>query len=116
MLLKHRTASYADKAHAEVGLEEFWESNPAVDLLKELNIPLETFYTSFSSFYYQGKLYPFKHKSNSEFLQSVISADEMKAYKKWDQKMSKLYKQLNNRPLAKKLLPLIEISFDNWVS
>ena len=92
MLLKHRTASYADKAHAEVGLEEFWESNPAVDLLKELNIPLETFYTSFSSFYYQGKLYPFTHKSNLEFLQSVISADEMKAYKKWDQKLSGLYK------------------------
>ena len=110
-----RTASYADKAHAEVGLEEFWESNPAVDLLKELNIPLETFYTSFSSFYYQGKLYPFKHKSNLEFLQSVISADEMKAYKKWDQKMSGLYKQLDNRPLANNLLPLIEISFNDWL-
>ena len=59
-----RTANYADNAHAEIGLEEFWEGNPAVDLMRELKIPLETFYTSFSSFYYQGKLYPFTHKSN----------------------------------------------------
>jgi monoamine oxidase len=110
-----RTASYADNAQAEVGLEEFWESNPAVDLMRELNIPLETSYTSFSSFYYQGKLYPFTHQSNLEFLQSVIGADEMKAYKKWDQKMTELYKQLDSRPLANNLLSLIEISFADWV-
>jgi monoamine oxidase len=110
-----RTASYPDNAQAEVGLEEFWESNPALDLMRELKIPLETFYTSFSSFYYQGKLYPFTHKSNLEFLRSVISADEMKAYKKWDQKMTELYKQLDSRPLASNLLALIEISFADWV-
>jgi monoamine oxidase len=110
-----RTASYADNAHAEIGLEEFWESNPAVDLMRALKIPLETFYTSFSSFYYQGKLYPFTHKSNLEFLQSVISADEMKVYKKWDQKMAGLFKQLDSHPLANNLLPLIEISFADWV-
>ncbi len=110
-----RTANYADNAHAEIGLEEFWEGNPAVDLMRELKIPLETFYTSFSSFYYQGKLYPFTHKSNLEFLQSVISTDEMKAYKKWDQKMVELYKQIKNSPLSKNLLPLIEISFADWL-
>ena len=110
-----RTASYADNAQAEIGLEEFWESNPAVDLMRALKIPLETFYTSFSSFYYQGKLYPFTHKSNLEFLQSVISADEMKVYKKWDQKMAGLFKQLDSHPLANNLLPLIEISFADWV-
>jgi len=110
-----RTASYPDNAHAEIGLEEFWESNPAVDLMRELKIPLETFYTSFSSFYYQGKLYPFTHKSNPEFLQSVLSADEMTAFKKWDQKMAGLYKQLDSHHLANNLLPLIEISFADWV-
>jgi monoamine oxidase len=110
-----RTAFYADNAQAEVGLEEFWESNPAVDLMRELNIPLETSYASFSSFYYQGKLYPFTHQSNLEFLQSVIGADEMKAYKKWDQKMTELYKQLDSRPLANNLLSLIEISFADWM-
>jgi monoamine oxidase len=110
-----RTASYADNAQAEVGLEEFWESNPALEIMHELNIPLETSYTSFSSFYYQSKLYPFTHQSNLEFLQSVISADEMKAYKKWDKKMTELYKQLDDRPLAANLLALKDISFADWL-
>ncbi|WP_262965347.1 flavin monoamine oxidase family protein [Methylobacter psychrophilus] len=110
-----RTASYPDNAQAEIGLEEFWESNPALEILHELNVPLETSYTSFSSFYYQSKLYPFTHKSNLEFLQSVISDDEMDAYKKWDKKMTELYKQLEIRPLAGNLLALKEISFADWI-
>lgn len=110
-----RTASYADNAQAEVGLEEFWGNNPAIDILRELNVPLETSYTSFSSFYYQGKLYPFTHQSNLEFLRSVISANEMKAYNKWDHKMTELYKQLDSRPLASKLMALKDISFADWL-
>ena len=110
-----RTANYADNAHAEVGLEEFWESNPALDLMRELKIPLETFYTSFSSFYYQGTLYPFTHKSNQDFLASVLSVDEMKAYKEWDKKMTGLYKQIDQHPLANNLLPLIDLSFADWI-
>ena len=110
-----RTASYADNTHAEIGLEEFWENNPALEIIRELNIPLETSYTSFSSFYYQGNLYPFAHESNLEFLESVISADEMKSYKKWDQKMTELYKQLDRRPLASDLLALKDISFADWI-
>ena len=35
-----RTASYVDNAHAEIGLEEFWENNPALEIIRELNIPL----------------------------------------------------------------------------
>lgn len=110
-----RTASYPDNAHAEVGLEEFWERNPAIDILRELNIPLETSYTSFSSFYYQGTLYPFMHNSNLEFLQSVINTDEMQAYNVWDQKMTALYKQLDNRPLTSELLALKDLSFADWL-
>jgi monoamine oxidase len=110
-----RTAGYADNAQAEVGLEEFWESNPVLEIFRDLNIPMETSYTSFSSFYYQNKLYPFLHKSNLEFLQSVISADEFKAYKQWDKKMIELYKQLDARPLASNLLVLKDISFADWL-
>ncbi len=110
-----RTATYADNAHAEVGLEEFWESNPALQIMRVLKVPLETSYTSFSSFYYQGKLYPFHHKSNLDFLKSVISTDEFKAYKKWDETMVALYKQLEVRPLTDSLLALKEISFAEWI-
>lgn len=110
-----RTASYADNAHAEVGLEEFWENNPAIEILQELNIPLETSYTSFSSFYYQGRLYPFTHDSNLEFLSSFIGADEMLAYQAWDSKMAELYRQLEQRPVPEALMALQDVSFADWI-
>ena len=110
-----RTASYADGAHAEVGLEEFWENNPAIEIFRELNMPMETAYSSFSSFYYQGKLYPFTQDSNPAFLASVLDADELKAYQNWDAKMVKLYRQLDQRPLPDDLLALKETSFADWI-
>lgn len=110
-----RTAHYADNAYAEIGLEEFWENNPAIDILHQLNIPLETSYTSFSSFYYQGKLYPFTHDSNLQFLASFIDADEMRAYKLWDRRMVELYHQLDQRPLPETLMALKDISFADWI-
>ncbi|CAG1021581.1 FAD-dependent oxidoreductase [Methylomonas sp. LL1] len=110
-----RTAAYANNAHAEVGLEEFWENNPAIEILRELNIPLETSYTSFSSFYYQGKLHPFSHDSNLEFLESFIDSDEMRAYKAWDSKMAALYRQLGQQPLPAEIMALKDISFADWI-
>ncbi len=110
-----RTASYKDNAQAEVGLEEFWESNPVLQIMRELNIPLETSYTSFSSFYYQNTLYPFTHNNNSDFLKSVIDANEYQAYQKWDQQMVDLYKQLQIRPVAVNLMALKDISFADWI-
>ncbi|WP_374087174.1 flavin monoamine oxidase family protein [Methylomicrobium lacus] len=110
-----RTARYADQAHAEVGLAEFWGNNPALAIFRELDIPLETAYTSFSSFSYQGKLYPFTHDTNLEFLEAFIGKDEMPAYRAWDQKMANLYRQLDRRPLTPELESLQDISFADWI-
>lgn len=110
-----RTASYPDNVQAEIGLEEFWENNPALEIMRELNIPLESAYTSFSSFYYQDKLYPFSHDSNLEFLEEFIGSEEMKAYKKWDKKMAKLHRQLAEVPLPEQLSALKDISFADWI-
>lgn len=110
-----RTAYYADGSHAEIGLEEFWENNPAIEIFKDLKIPMETAYSSFSSFYYQGKLYPFTQDSNPAFVKSVLDADELQAYQRWDEKMTELYRQLQQRPLPDALLSLTEMSFADWI-
>jgi monoamine oxidase len=110
-----RTARYADQAHAEVGLAEFWGNNPALDIFRELDIPLETAYTSFSSFSYQGRIFPFTHETNLEFLEAFIGKDEMPAYRTWDQKMAALYRRLDHRPLAAELAALQDISFADWI-
>lgn len=110
-----RTARYADQAHAEVGLAEFWGNNPALAIFRELDIPLETAYTSFSSFSYQGKVHPFTHETNLEFLEAFIGKDEMPAYRSWDQKMAALYLQFDHRPLTRELESLQDISFADWI-
>ncbi|MCQ8129944.1 flavin monoamine oxidase family protein [Methylomonas rivi] len=110
-----RTANYAGQAHAEIGLEEFWENNPAIQILQELKVPLESSYSSFSSLYRQGRIYPFTQSDNFGFLQSVLDADEVKAYQAWDKTMAELYRQLEQRPLPQSLLALKELSFAEWL-
>lgn len=110
-----RTAGYPDERYAEIGLEEFWENNPAIEILEALNIPLETSYSSFSSFFYQGKLIAFTQDSNQAFLQAFANPDEIRAYKVWDGNMDNLYQQLEQRPLPSGLLALKDISFADWV-
>ncbi|WP_445372681.1 FAD-dependent oxidoreductase [Methylomonas sp. HW2-6] len=110
-----RTAHYPDGAHAEIGLEEFWSNSPAIELFRALKIPLETSYSSFSSFYRQGRLYPFTQNSNRAFLESVLDPAELKAYQAWDSNMSALQRQLEQKPLSPELRALQDISFAEWI-
>lgn len=110
-----RTASYPEKLSAEVGLEEFWEGNPTLEIVKELKIPMEKAAGSFSSFYYQGKHYPYSQDTNDEFLKSIFTDAEIAAFKKWDLKMLTLYEQTKKRPLGKDIMKLKDISFGDWV-
>ena len=110
-----RTASYPGKVAAEVGLEEFWAGNPSLGIFQELKIPMEKSATAFSSFFYQGKLQAFTQNANQEFLSSLLSAEEMKAYKKWDRKMVGFHDKLQRSPLGQSLMKLQDISFADWV-
>lgn len=110
-----RTATYVDGSHAEVGLEEFWDNNPAVEMLQTLNVPLETSYSSFSSFNYQGKLYAATNGSNANFLESFADGGELQAYRAWDNTMVEYYRQLDQRPLPDRLMALKDISFADWI-
>ncbi|WP_082880983.1 NAD(P)/FAD-dependent oxidoreductase [Methylomonas sp. DH-1] len=110
-----RTAHYADAAHAEIGLEEFWSNNPAVELFRSLKIPLETSYSSFSSFYYRGRLYPFTQDSNRAFLAAILDPAQMTLYQAWDSRVAELQRQLAQKPLSAELRALQDISFADWI-
>lgn len=110
-----RTASYPEKVSAELGLEEFWEGNPTLDIFRELKIPLEKSATSFSSFMTGGKLYPFVHDTNKEFLASYLTKKEMELYNSWDKKAHDLYEKIKANPKDKSVKFLQDISFGDWV-
>jgi monoamine oxidase len=110
-----RTASYPGGFKGEVGLEEFWVGNPTLEIIDQLKIPIEKSATSFSSFMYEGKLYPFLQDTNTQFVESVFSKDDLAQYRKWDARASKLFEQTKVHPLSKELQELQEISFAEWV-
>ncbi|MGZ3804377.1 MAG: flavin monoamine oxidase family protein [Pseudobdellovibrionaceae bacterium] len=110
-----RTASYTENVSAEVGLEEFWEGNPSLEIFNELKIPLEKSALSFSSFLSKGKLYAFGKSTNQEFLASIFKPQEIKEFENWDKKMAVLYHQLLANPKDKSVLSLKDISFAQWV-
>ncbi len=111
-----RTAAYPGGERAEVGLEEFWSDNPALSIFRELEIPLETAYGGFSSFYYQGELHAATHPDNQAFIASFADAEEMRAFLQWDAQMQSLFKQLEQHPLPAELSALQDVSFADWLA
>jgi monoamine oxidase len=110
-----RTAKYSNGTSAEVGLEEFWGDNPALDICRDLKVPTEKSDISFSSYVYEGKLIPFLMDGHEKFLKSNFNTQEYEAFHKWDQKMIQLEKELQETPISPEMMKLKDISFGAWV-
>lgn len=110
-----RTARYPEGVAAEAGLEEFWNTNPSIDLARELGVELEESATAFSSFVHGGKLHAFTQDTNDAFVRSVLSARELAGYQAWDRDMQARYRRLGTRPLPADLLKLQDVSFADWL-
>lgn len=110
-----RTAKYDTDSKIEAGLAEFWESNPAISLIKELKLPYQKSLT-YSSVIIDKKLYPFIQDSNEEFLKSILNTTEYNEFKKWNDSMDKYYQQIKAKKFDKNLLALQNISFSDWIS
>ena len=110
-----RTAKYEDGVKIEAGLAEFWESNPALDIIKELKLPYENSSLSYSSLHMDGKIYPFTQSNNQEFLKSFLNPKEYKTFQKWNEETLKLYHQVKAKKIDKKLWALKEISLEDWM-
>lgn len=109
-----KTAKYSDSI-VETGLSEFWESNPALDLIKELKLPYKSSLT-YSSVILNNKLYPFTQNTNEEFLKTVLSPQEIKSFRSWNLTMEKHYKKIKDKKIDKFLFSLQDISFSSLVN
>lgn len=109
-----RTAKYDDGAIVEAGLAEFWESNPAFNLIKELNLPYISSLT-YSSVIINKKLYPFTQDTNEGFIKFLLNPAEQKEFKNWNAQMQKYHDQIEAKKFDKYLWSLQNISFADWV-
>lgn len=110
-----KTAKYDNGMKVEAGLAEFWEDNPAVQIIKELNLSYGSDF-GYSSSFIGGKLYKFNHKSNEEFLKSIFNKNEYNSYLKWDNEVKVYLDKLKNRKPDKNMMKLKDISFSDWVT
>jgi monoamine oxidase len=110
-----RTGTYPDGSEAEVGLAEFWTGNPALDVIKELNIETELTEPGLSSFVVDGKLYPFlTENNNQEFIQHSLGTDYPQ-YQEWDKRMAGLIEQIESGNISPEMMKLKDISFAKWL-
>jgi monoamine oxidase len=101
---------------ADSGMEEYWESNPAVQVLRELKLP----YTSdvaLSSLVLDKKLYPLtKGATPQSFQAKLFSESERAALQRFNGKVGPWINQLRTtRPVPPELMKLKDISFEQFV-
>lgn len=106
---------------AEAHMEEYFERNPAYQLLKELGLPLAED-VAHSTVRLGGKIYPYQGEGDrDEYLRGIFSEKEIKAFLKWNEKMWALYEKLHashfhDKPLPPELVALTKISFAKFVA
>lgn len=116
-----QTVSFADGVTAEAHMEEYFARNPAVKLLKELDLPVLDD-VAHSTVRLEGKLYPYQGEgARDEYLAGIFNAEERAAFLKWNEKAWKLYSQLHathyeGKPLPPELAELMRISFAEFIN
>ncbi|MBL7716282.1 MAG: FAD-dependent oxidoreductase [Bdellovibrionales bacterium] len=106
---------------ADSGMEEYWESNPAVQVLKELKLP--TLHdVAISSLALGGKIYELGDEDQAQFYGRIFSKSELEkleGFKKevapMIEKMMNAWKKMPEEAMPADLLKLKDISFADWV-
>lgn len=112
-----RTVKYkinGEELTADSGMEEYWESNPAVKLFEELKLPTRHD-EAVSSIVINKKVYEFGDVSNEEYFQKLFTAREIKSLTAFKEKVAKMLPDLNKRPIPAEMMKLKDQSFAAWV-
>ena len=101
--------------YADSGMEEYWESNPAVKFIKALKLPHSSD-IALSSIVLQKKLYPLGEGEPKTFLKSVFDAQELASLNAFKGKLAPMIAELQSgKPVRPELMKLKEVSFGQYV-
>ena len=106
-----------DIVTADAGMEEYWESNPGVKILKTFNLPIEAYVAS-SSMTLQGKVHPLIGDEEPDgYHRRLFNEYEYSAYKRFQSFVRPMVQVLRakERPIPIDFLNLKEISFASWL-
>jgi hypothetical protein len=109
------TVDYGNGLVAEYGMHEIWEACPLNDYVKKFNLPYSSAEEPFSSAIIDGKLYPYVQDSFQDYLKTLFTAEEQKAFLGWIKETEAVYDQTTGEKLTPALEPLQKLSFAKWV-
>lgn len=109
-----QSARYGKGLVVEAGLAEFWEKNPALQIIRELGLPLRESLT-FSSVRIDGKINPYVQDTDQDYLKALFNSEEYAAFIAWDKKMEEYNKRIAAHKIDKELMELTKLSFGQWL-
>jgi monoamine oxidase len=111
-----RTARYDGKVGPEIGLEELWTGNPALEVAQQLQLPVSRHQGSLSSFRDGGVIHSNRAGlGNREFVRSFLSPEEFAAFVRWDDRVIELDRRIRDDPRSAAARELEAVSFASWV-
>ena len=82
--------------YADSGMEEYWQSNPAVQILKELRLPISSD-VAVSTVVLENKLYPLGKETPADFKKTLFSKDELESLAAFNAKVAPWIHELQSR-------------------
>ncbi|ARN80093.1 flavin monoamine oxidase family protein [Methylocystis bryophila] len=110
-----QTADYGNGLEAEFGMQEIWEKNPLLGVVKELGLETEATDDAYSSLIIDGTLYPFIQGSRKEFFETLFSAEERRVFDGVIAEMEDLYREATARGLTSRTRALQDVSYADWL-
>ena len=100
---------------ADAGMEEYWESNPAVALIRKFKLPIQTDH-AVSSIVIGGKLYSLGGKNPLDHMHRLFNGSELASLTRFKAEIANMTQGLKSGggiPTA--LQHLVHVSFADWV-
>ncbi|MGE4232912.1 MAG: flavin monoamine oxidase family protein [Bacteriovoracia bacterium] len=107
---------YKEQVYADSGMEEYWESNPAVKVLRELKLPLRVDY-AVSSLNIGGKIEKLNGEDTEGYMHRILNKDEYQALEDFKKKVAPIISELHtDKNIRPELLKLKDTSFADWMA
>ncbi len=101
--------------YADSGMEEYWESNPAVKILEELKLPTRSD-VAVSSLVLGSRLYELGDETGAEFYQRIFTKEELAAIQNFKTLVAPLIEEIKSGKVLKpELMALKDNSFEDYV-
>jgi monoamine oxidase len=111
-----QTADYGNGLQAEFGMQEVWEKNPLLGVVKELGLETEANDDAYSSLIIDEKLYPFIQDTREEFFETLFTPDERKLFDEVIAEMEDLYREATTKGLTPRTKALQDMSYAAWLA